>query len=48
MQYCSSGADDEYTLRNNINAFKKIYLKPRVLRDISNISLKTTLLGHKV
>ena len=44
--YFSSGSDDEITLRNNIKALKDIYLTPRVLIDMSNFSMKTTLLGE--
>lgn len=31
--YIDSGADDEVTIQNNIKAFQKIVLLPRVLRD---------------
>ena len=46
--YYSSGADDEVTLRENHNAFSRIYFKPRVLVDVSNVDLSTTLMGLPV
>nr|CAG8537141.1 7131_t:CDS:1 [Entrophospora candida] len=44
--YYSSGADDEITLRENHNAFHRIWIKPRVMRNVSDISTSTTLLGY--
>ena len=46
--YYISGSDDEITLRNNIDAFKSIYINPRVLVDMSHLSMKTKLLGESV
>ncbi|PVH22700.1 hypothetical protein CXQ85_005274 [Candidozyma haemuli] len=43
--YYSSGADDEVALRENHNAFSRIFFKPRVLVDISDVDLSTTLMG---
>lgn len=43
--YYASGADDEYTLEDNIAAFRRIRLRPRVLVDISAQDISTTLLG---
>lgn len=43
--YYKTGAADEITLAENERAFQRIYLKPRVLRNVSNVSLKTTILG---
>ncbi|KAJ3030854.1 UNVERIFIED_CONTAM: hypothetical protein HDU68_007497 [Siphonaria sp. JEL0065] len=45
--YYSSGAEDEITLRENHTAFHRIYLKPRVLVNVSKINTATTLLGSK-
>jgi len=45
--YYSSGADDEITLRENHSAFQRIWLKPRVLVDVSTVDTSTTILGHK-
>jgi (S)-2-hydroxy-acid oxidase len=47
-EYYISGSDDEITLRNNISAFKEIYLTPRVLVDMNNVSMKTTVLGQEL
>ena len=46
--YYVSGSDDQITLRNNILAYKQIYLNPRVLVDISQLSMKTRVLGVDV
>jgi isopentenyl diphosphate isomerase/L-lactate dehydrogenase-like FMN-dependent dehydrogenase len=46
--YYVSGSDDEITLRNNISAFKKIYLNPRVLVDMTDFSMKARILGEEV
>src|SRR5207248_5926101 len=44
--YYSSGANDEISLRENRNAFHRIWMKPRVMRNVLNIDTGTTLLGH--
>lgn len=46
--YYSSGADDEISMRENHNAFHRIWLRPRVMVDVRNVSLETTMLGKKV
>ncbi len=46
--YYSSGANDEITLRENCEAYKKIFLKYRVLVDVSKRDLSTEVLGHKI
>ena len=46
--YYRSGANDEITLHENHNAYERIKLKPRVLRDISKRDLTTTILGQTV
>ncbi|MCO5588419.1 hypothetical protein L7F22_042375 [Adiantum nelumboides] len=45
--YYSSGADDEVTMRENNTAFGRIWFRPRILRDVSNIDFSTSLLGQK-
>ncbi|MBK8981529.1 MAG: alpha-hydroxy-acid oxidizing protein [Ignavibacteria bacterium] len=47
FDYYSSGADDEITLKENCNAFNKIFLKYRVLVDVSKRDMSATVLGHK-
>lgn len=43
--YFASGAEDQVTLRDNRDAFSRIKLRPRVLVDVSNIDLTTSVLG---
>eukprot|EP00040_Diaphanoeca_grandis_P026864 m.151424 g.151424 ORF g.151424 m.151424 type:complete len:812 (-) comp30759_c4_seq2:133-2568(-) len=45
--YYSSGADDEITLRENHNAFHRIWMKPRVMINVKEINMKQTILGHE-
>uniref|UniRef100_UPI003D0A43C4 alpha-hydroxy-acid oxidizing protein n=1 Tax=Haliangium sp. TaxID=2663208 RepID=UPI003D0A43C4 len=46
--YYASGANDELTLRENRAAFERLRLHYRVLVDVSERSLVTTLLGHRL
>ena len=46
--YYSSGADDEITMRENHSAFHKIWFRPRILVDVLNVDISTTMLGTKV
>lgn len=39
------GADSGSTLRENIDAFKKYRIRPRVLRDVSNIDTSVSIFG---
>jgi 4-hydroxymandelate oxidase len=43
--YFAGGADDETTLADNAAAWKRIRLVPRVMRDVSTISIATEVLG---
>jgi isopentenyl diphosphate isomerase/L-lactate dehydrogenase-like FMN-dependent dehydrogenase len=43
--YMASGADDDVTLRENVEAFKRIGLKPRRLVDVSRPDLSTEVFG---
>ncbi|GAA6012611.1 hypothetical protein JCM11491_005453 [Sporobolomyces phaffii] len=45
--YYSSGADDEITMRENRSAYQRLWFRPRILRDVTNIDFSTTILGHK-
>lgn len=45
FHYIDGGSDDEWSLANNSSAFQKYELLPRALVDISNVDLKTKLLG---
>ncbi|KAB2025826.1 hypothetical protein ES319_D06G175700v1 [Gossypium barbadense] len=42
--YYSGGAEDEYTLKQNVEAFQGI----TILVDVSRINLSTTVLGYKI
>lgn len=46
--YYASGANDEITLRANHSAYDDIALRYRVLVDVSQRDLSTTILGHHV
>lgn len=48
FDYYQSGADDMVTLHENREAFKRLVLQPRVLRDVSNMDTSTTLLGQRI
>lgn len=44
--FVSSAATDLYTKTRNASTYSRITLRPRVLRDVSNVDLSTDLLGH--
>lgn len=46
--YYASGADEMFSLRDNRDAFKRLTLRPRVLRDVSNMDISTTVLGERI
>ncbi|KAI1399120.1 FMN-dependent dehydrogenase-domain-containing protein [Hypoxylon fuscum] len=46
--YYSSAADDEITLRENHEAFHRIWFRPRILVDVKQVDFTTTMLGTKV
>jgi isopentenyl diphosphate isomerase/L-lactate dehydrogenase-like FMN-dependent dehydrogenase len=46
--YFTGGADDEHTLRDNVAAFERWKLRPRMLVDVSASSIETTVLGAPV
>ncbi|KAF7537566.1 hypothetical protein G7054_g3612 [Neopestalotiopsis clavispora] len=43
--YYTTGADDEQTVRRNEAAFQELLIRPRALRNVSNISTATTIFG---
>ncbi|KAJ7639200.1 FMN-dependent dehydrogenase-domain-containing protein [Roridomyces roridus] len=45
--YYSSAADDEITHRENHAAYHRVWFRPRVLRDVTNVDWSTTILGQK-
>ncbi|XP_020585350.1 peroxisomal (S)-2-hydroxy-acid oxidase-like [Phalaenopsis equestris] len=48
FDYYANGADDQWTLKENREAFSRILFRPRVLVDVSRIDLTTTVLGYKI
>ncbi|KAL0328357.1 UNVERIFIED_CONTAM: Peroxisomal (S)-2-hydroxy-acid oxidase [Sesamum calycinum] len=46
--YYASGAEDQWTLAENRNAFSRILFRPRILIDVSKIDMTTTVLGFKI
>jgi isopentenyl diphosphate isomerase/L-lactate dehydrogenase-like FMN-dependent dehydrogenase len=46
--YFAGGAGDERTLRDNVEAFSRRQLRPRVLVDVSEVSTATTVLDAEV
>ncbi len=48
LGYFAGGAGDERTLRDNIAAYARRRLWPRVLVDVSQVSTATTVLGREI
>ncbi len=48
FDYIDGGAYDERTMHKNVSDLTEIALRQRVLRDVSNIDLSTTLFGRKL
>ncbi|MFW2403305.1 MAG: alpha-hydroxy acid oxidase [Gammaproteobacteria bacterium] len=48
LGYLEGGADDEYTLTRNIEAFRDYELMPRYLVDISSVDTRTRVFGVDV
>lgn len=46
--YYRSGADEQNTLADNVAAFKRWHLVPRVLRDVSKVDLSVSVLGQEL
>ncbi|XP_074513423.1 2-Hydroxyacid oxidase 1 isoform X1 [Sebastes fasciatus] len=46
--YYRSGADEQSTLADNVAAFNRWHLVPRVLRDVSRVDLSVSVLGQKL
>ncbi|CAM9194784.1 unnamed protein product, partial [Heterosigma akashiwo] len=46
-EYVASGSDDEQTLAENQQAFKRIFLRPRMMRDVSRLDTSVALFGEK-
>ena len=48
FQYITTGSEDEVTLRENIEAFRRLRLLPPLLAGVSEVSLETTVLGQRI
>jgi len=48
LAYFAGGAGDEVTLRENVAAFERLKLRPRVLVDVGSVATKTTVLGNEI
>jgi 4-hydroxymandelate oxidase len=46
--YFAGGAADEHTLKDNLAAFARWRLRPRVLVDVGSVTTETTVLGTEV
>ncbi|KAI5215605.1 L-lactate dehydrogenase [Aureobasidium subglaciale] len=44
--YVSSGADDEISMRENADAYRKVFLRGRVLRKVGKVDCSTNILGY--
>jgi 4-hydroxymandelate oxidase len=48
FDHLSGGTDDEVTLRENLEAFRRLQILPRVLKDVTNRNVATTVLGQSI
>jgi 4-hydroxymandelate oxidase len=48
FDYYAGGAGEEWTVDENRRAFERWVLRPRVLVDVSDVDLRTTVLGQEV
>jgi isopentenyl diphosphate isomerase/L-lactate dehydrogenase-like FMN-dependent dehydrogenase len=46
--YYAGGANDEHTLRENVAAYARWHLRPRMLVDVADATTRTTVLGHEI
>ena len=46
--YLVGGAETETTLKRNRQAIDSLALRPRILRDVSDVRTESTLLGHRL
>jgi len=47
-RYYMSGADSEQTLSENVQAFRRLRIRPRMLQGIEEVNTKTTILGEEI
>ena len=48
FHYIDGGADDEWSLRRNTEAYNDYELQPAQLSDVSNVDIQTTLFGKRI
>jgi 4-hydroxymandelate oxidase len=48
FDYYAGGSGEEWTLRENTRAYARWVIRPRVLVDVSNVDLRTTVLGQEL
>lgn len=48
FDYIDGGAEDEFTLRRNVEAYQNLEFRPRVLSDVSTVDPSTVVLGRRV
>jgi isopentenyl diphosphate isomerase/L-lactate dehydrogenase-like FMN-dependent dehydrogenase len=48
LGYFAAGAGDEWTLRENVSAYRRWTLRPRLLRDVAQVTTARTVLGHEL
>src|SRR5712691_7647844 len=48
LAYFAGGAGDEITMRDNVAAFERRKLRPRMLVDVRKVSTATTVLGTEI
>ena len=44
--YYVSGAEEQSTIKRNRQAYEKLFIRPRVFRDVSTINTSTSLFGN--
>lgn len=48
FHYIDGGAEDEWTLKRNTEAFEQVALVPNALADLTGLDISTTVLGRKL
>lgn len=48
FDYIDGGAEDEITMAANAAAYRRLSFSPRVLRDVSDVDISSTLLGREL
>ncbi|ODV98562.1 hypothetical protein PACTADRAFT_1032 [Pachysolen tannophilus NRRL Y-2460] len=46
--YYATGSDDEFTLRENHHAYSRVYFRPKILTDVTNVDISTKFLDTEV